>query len=631
MQRPSLPEDYSVLILQDPESRVRQVKAVLSIFLLVLLMLIVNNLLYHSLSQVYAVTAAFLVLVLLNYFITSDTTGIVAGMLLWTILLLASYIAWKNDGLYDTAIMTFPCVLIFAFMLGGRPLLFPLFLFMLTNIYFLAYADEAGILEKNLMIEGSSWAKANNLAVMLLIYGSGIYLVSSYIKRLMKRLSTEISKSKKIEENAQLRLHQDPLTTLPNELVCKQDLEALLQVGHVKEDILGMATLDLKNFQWVNTSLGHDVGNRVICYLADRLNRLMDTKKELYRSSGNEFIILMQAADYEELTNFTHQVLQAVTRPFQIESYDIECAGKIGIAIAPFDGKQYQELRQKSHTALARCKQDDDQNFRFYEVEMEEHVNSRVKLVHELKLALTNNEFELYYQPKVDLESNQIIGAEALIRWHRPGEGLVSPDTFIPIAEESGFISEIGKWALERACEDCQNWHKLGYDNLSIAVNLSPVQFRRGNLPSIVFRAIRQAGLDPNFLELEITESMFIDDSEHIQEQIHQIVNRGISIAIDDFGTGYSNLNYLAKFNATTLKIDMSFVRNMLISTQHLHIVSAIIRMSEVMELECVAEGVEDLVTANKLKQLGCHFGQGYFWSKPLPLNEFVAFLARST
>ena len=629
MKNPELPEDYSVLVLQDPESRVRQVKSVLGIFVLVLLMLIANNLIYHQLPQTYTVAAAFVVLVLLYHFITSDTTGIVAGMLLWTILLLASYMAWKNDGLYDTAIMTFPCILIFAFMLGGRPLLFPLVLFMVMNFYFLAYAHDAGILEKHLMIGGSRWAKANNLAITLLIYGSGIYLVSSYIKRLMKRLSIEIRKSKKIERDAQLRLQQDPLTALPNELVCQKDLEALLQVGHVKDDIVGVATLDLKNFQWVNTSLGHDVGNRVICYLADRLNKLMDAKKVLYRTSGNEFMVLVRAADYEEISDFTHQLLQAVIRPFQIESYEIECAGKVGIAIAPFDGTQYQELRRKSHTALARCKEDDEQNFRFFEVEMEASVNSRLKLVQDLKHALAHNEFELYYQPKVDLGSDRIIGAEALIRWHRPGVGLVSPATFIPVAEESGFIAEIGKWALERACEDCQSWHQLGYDNLSIAVNLSPVQFRRGNLPSLVFRALRQAGLDPHFLELEITESLFINDSEHLQEQIHQIVNRGISIAIDDFGTGYSNLNYLAKFNASTLKIDMSFVRNMLTSTQHLHIVSAIIRMSEVMELECVAEGVEDLATINKLKHIGCHFGQGYYWSKPLPTGEFVQLLER--
>ena len=242
---------------------------------------------------------------------------------------------------------------------------------------------------------------------------------------------------------------------------------------------------------------------------------------------------------------------------------------------------------------------------------------------HELKIAIEQQQFEMYYQPKVDLATNQFVGAEALIRW-RKGDTIIYPNEFIPVAEESGLIVEIGRWALETACAECAKWQNDGLKGMTVAVNLSPVQFKRGNLPSHVFRALQKAVLDPNLLELEITESLFIEDAEHIERQIYLMVERGIYFAIDDFGTGYSNLNYLSKFNASSLKIDMSFVRNMEGNIQLQHIVNAIIKMSQVMELENVAEGVENAETAEILKAQGCLYGQGYYWSKPLPAAEFV-------
>jgi EAL domain-containing protein (putative c-di-GMP-specific phosphodiesterase class I) len=241
----------------------------------------------------------------------------------------------------------------------------------------------------------------------------------------------------------------------------------------------------------------------------------------------------------------------------------------------------------------------------------------------ELKTAIKQQEFELYYQPIVNLATNQFVGAEALIRWRKNGI-LIPPNEFISVAEETGLIVEIGRWVLETACTECAKWQKNGLKGITVAVNLSPLQFKRGNLPNHVFRALQNAKLDPSLLELEITESLFIDDVKNIEQQIFLMVERGIYFAIDDFGTGYSNLNYLSKFNASTLKIDMSFVQGMWGNLQQQHIVNAIIKMSHLMELENVAEGVEDAETAAILKAQGCVYGQGYYWSKPLPAAEFV-------
>lgn len=255
---------------------------------------------------------------------------------------------------------------------------------------------------------------------------------------------------------------------------------------------------------------------------------------------------------------------------------------------------------------------------------MEASITRRINMNTDLRTAIENDQFELYYQPKVELSTNRFVGAEALIRWRKDGK-IISPFEFISVAEESGLIVEIGRWALEKACADCARWQTLGLKGLSVAVNLSPVQFKRGNLPNHVFRALQKNQLDPSLLELEITESLFIDDTESIKKQIHLMVQRGVYFAIDDFGTGYSNLNYLSKFNASTLKIDMSFVRHMKDTPQLQHIVNAIIKMSQAMDLENVAEGVEDAETAAALKEKGCTYGQGYYWSKPLPADEFIA------
>lgn len=255
---------------------------------------------------------------------------------------------------------------------------------------------------------------------------------------------------------------------------------------------------------------------------------------------------------------------------------------------------------------------------------MEASITRRINMNTDLRTAIENDQFELYYQPKVELSTNRFVGAEALIRWRKDGK-IISPFEFISVAEESGLIVEIGRWALEKACADCATWQTLGLKGLSVAVNLSPVQFKRGNLPNHVFRALQKNQLDPSLLELEITESLFIDDTESIKKQIHLMVQRGVYFAIDDFGTGYSNLNYLSKFNASTLKIDMSFVRHMKDTPQLQHIVNAIIKMSQAMDLENVAEGVEDAETAAALKEKGCTYGQGYYWSKPLPADEFIA------
>jgi len=617
-------KSLAALVFQDPNSRVTQLKFILKFFLIILLIFIVNGLLYSDYSYIFEVMAAMVILLMLYGFVSSDTTNIVSGMLLWTLTILASYEAWITNGLYGTAILAFPGILIYASILGSRLLVCSLVGYMLLVFYFFAYTENSGFMESSATSTSSIFKKANNLSLILVMSGIGIDLAIRSIKELIKRLTDNIEKNDDMQLEVNKLVLFDTLTGLPNEIQCNQLLNKRVENSSKSNELFGFIILEFTNFNWIYASLGQTIADRIICYLADRLEMLHTNRSTLYRSSNNEFIYLMQASDYEEISEYCQQLIQAVARPFPVESFDIEMTSAIGVAILPFDGDNYETLKQKAHAALTQAKNSTPNSFRFFEKEMEASINKRVKMVQELKKAIALQEFELFYQAKVDMRDQSVIGAEALIRWHKPGLGIISPLEFIPIAEESGLINEIGKWALEQACQDCKHWHEIGLENLTVAVNLSPVQFQRGNLPNIVLRALHNTGLQSKFLELEITESLFIDDSEFIKDQVCDISTKGVNIAIDDFGTGYSNLNYLTKFYAKILKVDMSFVKDMQASIQKENLVAAIIKMSNMMEFKNTAEGIEDHTTYEKLKNMGCQYGQGYYWCHPMPNNHFI-------
>jgi len=614
----------ATLIFQDNNSRVSQLKFTLKFFFTVLLMLTVNAILYSDDSYLFEIISAMVIILILFGFVSSDTTNIVSGMLLWTLTILASYQAWISNGLYGTAILAFPSLLIFANILSGRLMVYSLVGYMLLVFYFFAYAENSGFIETSVTSSGSLFKKANNLSLMLVMSGIGIGLATHRIKRVIKKLTEKIEKNDNMALEVNKLLAFDKLTGLPNETQCNQRLNKRAQKIQKSNDLYGFIILELTNFEWIYSSLGQSIADRIICYLADRLDMLHTDRSHLYRSSNNEFIYLIQASDYDEISEYCQQLIQAIARPFPVESFDIEMTSAIGVSILPFDGDNYQNLKQKAHAALTQAKNGPVNSFKFFEEEMESSINKRVKMVQELKKAIALQEFELFYQAKVDMNDQSIIGAEALIRWHKPGAGIISPLDFIPIAEESGLINEIGKWAIEQACQDCKHWHEIGLEGLSVAVNLSPVQFQRGNLPNIVLRALHKTGLKTDFLELEITESLFIDDSTFIKDQVCDISTKGVNIAIDDFGTGYSNLNYLTKFYARILKVDMSFVKDMRASIQKENLVAAIIKMSDMMEFKNTAEGIEDHATYEKLRNMGCQYGQGYYWCHPMPNNRFI-------
>jgi len=605
--------------------RVKQLKIVLRIILAALVVLLVTDIALFPVSTTEAALGlSIAILCFLYYFVSQDTTNIIAGMLLWGLTVLVLYLSWSNLGLFDVTILAYPCILMLAIILGGRLLFIPLFLFVLASFILFAFGYGIGLIDNRELFDTFYWARALNLSIILVFFTLTTAYYSRDIKKLIQKIAKEnIELEQNIKETVRLG-NYDPLTKLPNERVCSEDLQKLVATSSRQDKKLAFITLDIQNLRSVNSSLGHSIGDALLEQLTQRLVSLSDQTNHLYRFQGNEFVLLRLAQDHEEISNFSEQILQATTLPFHIQDFEIEVASAIGIAVAPFDGDTLEPLRKKSHLALYSSKQRKSNGYYFFDEEMATVEQDRYQLTKALREALLKDEFELYYQPKVELTTNRIIGAEALIRWHRPGHGMVPPDVFIGVAEESGLISELGKWVANQACKTCKEWHQQGLTELTVAINLSATQFKKGNLPQVIFKALNSVDLPPHYLELEITESILVDDASQIQSQIQSLHARGIMIAIDDFGTGYSNLGYLSKFNVTTLKIDQSFIRKITDSIHDFHIIKAIIQMSESLTISNVAEGIEDIQTMEKVKALGCQFGQGYYWSKPLPNTEFI-------
>ncbi|WP_206486067.1 bifunctional diguanylate cyclase/phosphodiesterase [Thalassotalea sp. G2M2-11] len=562
----------------------------------------------------------------LYYWSCIDTASIVTNLMLWSLTILVSYLAWHNIGLFDTALTALPAIILLALMLNAPLLSLPLILFIIVIIFFLLYSHNNNYITLNITENHNYFVRATDITIIYLFTSVIFYRYIQDIKRTMTKLQSNNHQLKQQLKRTEKLNNYDSLTLLPNERICAQHIVKQLDTLAIENKLLAFITLDLHNLRTINNSLGYDNGDQLLIALAKRLTSIIHEDESLYRFQGVEFILLKVSKSHEQQQRFIEQIIQVLNQPFIINDYEVELIVSLGVAIAPFDGKDLASLRQKSHLALQQSSNKNTSSFQFYDQQMSAIAEHKYALIQSLKSAISQNKLALHYQAKVDLSTQHIIGAEALLRWHHDERGFISPEVFIPLAEESGIIVQMTKWLINQACQDCAQWHNQGLHHLTVAINLSPIDFRRGNLPNIVIQALQKHGLSPHYVELEITESIIIDDISHIQNQIHQLHSKGITFAIDDFGTGYSNLGYLNKFNVGTLKIDRSFVSKIVDSEHDYHIVKAIIKMSQSLGITNVAEGIEDQKTMELLQTQNCQIGQGYYWSKPLPNQEFISF-----
>ncbi|MCB1980224.1 MAG: EAL domain-containing protein [Burkholderiaceae bacterium] len=435
----------------------------------------------------------------------------------------------------------------------------------------------------------------------------------------------DITERKESAARIEFLAHHDPLTGLPNRVLFRDRFELARAWTERSNHKLALLYLDLDHFKQINDTLGHPVGDLLLKQVAQRLAGTLRDTDTISRQGGDEFLIaLTDVQDVEGVGRIASKITEALAHPFDIEGHQLAVTLSIGIALCPDDGADFDTLLQRADTAMYRAKESGRNTYCFYTSEMNAQALENLKMRSALHWALDQQEFVLHYQPQIDLVSGKVIGVEALLRWQRADGELVPPGRFVPAAEESGQIVPIGEWALREACAQAVRWQQAGLPELTMAVNLSAVQFRRGDLLASVTQALEESGLDPSRLELELTESLLMEDVEATLRTVQRFKALGVSLAIDDFGTGYSSLAYLRRFSVDKLKIDQSFVRDIVSDPEDAAIVRAVISMARSLKLRVVAEGVESAEVARILNLYHCQEAQGYHFARPMPAQALA-------
>jgi diguanylate cyclase (GGDEF)-like protein len=451
----------------------------------------------------------------------------------------------------------------------------------------------------------------------------GLYLL---ILGLTLRLQTNRIRRQHVVDELRASAYHDDLTGLPNRRYLLERVnQAIINCGRGQR--LTLIYLDLDNFKVINDSLGHVAGDSIIQQLAQRLIALKPSVDTVARLSGDEFLVLVDEDDHTLLTDLVGRILRALQQPLELAGYNLSMTASAGIASHIAHGHDFGSLLKAADTALTQAKRNGRNTWVFYEASMGARELRYLHVQTELRQAFEQRELEVYYQPQIELKTGNVIGAEALLRWNHPGEGPIAPNEFIPVAESSGLILPISRWVLNEVCHQAVAWQAAGFGELTVAMNCSAVQFRQGSLVQEVQRALNDSGLKPELLELELTESILIGDSERVLETVQGLKALGVRMSIDDFGTGYSSMAYLKRFAVDKLKIDQSFVRGLLKNPQDAAIVQAVITLGHSFDMKVIAEGVEDADILAALKGRGCNEAQGYHYARALSVPAFDLFM----
>jgi len=441
-------------------------------------------------------------------------------------------------------------------------------------------------------------------------------------------VARDITTQKKYEKQLEFQATHDLLTGLTNRVLLKDRLDQAINYAQRSGRIVALILLDLDRFKIVNDTLGHALGDELLCHVAKRLKKAVRDTDTVARFGGDEFVVMLtQIADQDRVMAVVDSISATLRAPYEIGQRRFNLSASVGVSLFPYHSDESDTLIRYADIAMYQAKKSGD-SCAVYTSAMGLKGVETLELENDLHLAVDHHQLSLHYQPKVNLRTGLIAGCEALLRWHHPQRGLVSPAQFIPIAEQTGLIVPIGRWVIEQACRQTLSWQAAGLPPIRIAVNLSARQFRLGDLAETVKDILNNFGVSSDLLELELTESMIMDDPERASKTLHELKNLGLHLSLDDFGTGYSSLNYLRRFPVDSLKIDQSFIHDVTTDPSGASVVASIVDIAHNLKLDAIAEGVETQEQLEFLVTNECDAVQGYLFSKPLPAPEFTALLA---
>lgn len=471
------------------------------------------------------------------------------------------------------------------------------------------------------------WLAVSLLSVIVIMFGLTVLLRKQVAIR-THELQLEVDERREAERKLDELAYYDSLTKLPNRLSLLEQLKIAIGRARRKNNKIAVLFIDIDRFKMVNDSLGHDAGDQLIVHVAKCLQACLRNDDSIHRFGGDEFVAILQdITDPSYINHVTRRMLKSLHTPVYIDANEVFSTVCIGVALYPDDDNHGDNLLKYADAAMYHAKEQGCNSYQFYNEELTKRVKNRLSMEARLRHALERNEFQLYYQPIFNIKNQQPVGVEALIRWQDPERGLIMPDDFIPIAEETGLIISIGDWVLEQACKQTKEWESQGLGQLHIAINISSIQFDHNKLYFSVMSALSNTDLAAQQLELEITEGIFLNITDEVRDTLDKLTNNGVKLSIDDFGTGYSSLSYLKQLPINTLKIDRSFIMSIPKDKDDTQIASTIITMAHSLGIDVVAEGIETEEQLEYLNTLNCARGQGYYLSKPQPAKAITAFL----
>jgi diguanylate cyclase (GGDEF)-like protein len=540
-------------------------------------------------------------------------------LIAWTLAFVMSYITWSHNGLRDVSLITYPPILMMVTIVRKMRHLFGMVAFFTASLLTLFLLNKYGLYKNT--IQPVTVTTFIQIALILITSTAMIWAISRDYTSAYFNLQALHNQALASQAQIEFMAQHDNLTGLPTRSLARDRFESMIEESAKLGRQCALLFMDIDNFKAINDAMGHKAGDQYLLRVADVLRESVSDKDTACRQSGDEFLLLLNNIKCEDsIAAYTDALLERLRTPFEIDGIDLSISCSVGIAIYPQHGDSYDEVIKNADTAMYKAKESGRNGFCFYDAESHGGVKHNIHLMAGLRNAIQNGELILHYQPQFDLKSEKLIGAEALVRWNHPTQGLLSPLTFIHLAETSGMINDLGNWVLNEACRQNNIWRQKGTD-LVMSINLSPMQFRRNDLHKTIAMALEKTGLPGKNLELELTESLFVDDTEMVGEMLTKINEMGVLMSIDDFGTGYSNLSYLRRLPVQQLKIDQSFVRNMDHNNEAL--INVIIQMAENFSLISIAEGIEDEDTMKRLRDMGCQRGQGYYWDRPLTADRF--------